>query len=119
MKLTLDETQRLNLHLMLGNQRGTVNEIRAFWKLQDLIALSDKDKERIEFKTIQNNGNTTTSWNSTLVKPLEFKFNEDELAHITKMFREWQHGFSAFDRIWLEPLLAQLDNLEATKEKGK
>jgi hypothetical protein len=38
MKLTLDHTQRLNLHALLGAQRADVGSIRAIWALQDKIA---------------------------------------------------------------------------------
>jgi hypothetical protein len=31
MKLTLDHTQRLNLHALLGAQRADVGSIRAIW----------------------------------------------------------------------------------------
>lgn len=116
MTLNLDESQRLNLHLMTGQQRGTLNEIRAFWKIQDKIALTDEDRTRIEFKTVQNNGNMVTSWNQLKVTTVEYEFSSDEVDHLIKMFKEWQYGFTAMDRLWLEPLLAQLDNLEATKK---
>jgi hypothetical protein len=32
MKLTLDHTQRLNLHALLGAQRADVGSIRAIWR---------------------------------------------------------------------------------------
>src|ERR1017187_3950027 len=34
MKLTLDHTQRLNLHALLGAQRADVGSIRAIWAVQ-------------------------------------------------------------------------------------
>lgn len=115
--LILDESQRLNLHLMMGQQRGTLNEIRVFWKVQDKIALSDEDRTHIDFKVVQNNGNSVTSWNQLKVTPQEFEFSSEELDNLIKMFKEWQYGFTAIDRTWLEPLLAQLDNIEAQKGK--
>jgi hypothetical protein len=37
MKLTLDHTQRLNLHALLGAQRADVGSIRAIWALQRMF----------------------------------------------------------------------------------
>ena len=45
MKLTLDHTQRLNLHALLGAQRADVGSIRAIWAVQDKLAL-DADEEK-------------------------------------------------------------------------
>ena len=39
MKVTLDHTQRLNLHALLGAQRADVGSIRAIWAIQDRLAL--------------------------------------------------------------------------------
>ena len=38
MKMTLDHTQRLNLHALLGAQRADVGSIRAIWAVQDKLA---------------------------------------------------------------------------------
>ena len=46
MKLTLDHTQRLNLHALLGAQRADVGSIRAIWAIQDKLAL-DADEEKV------------------------------------------------------------------------
>lgn len=45
MKLTLDHTQRLNLHALLGVQRADVGSIRAIWSIQDRIALRRRRRE--------------------------------------------------------------------------
>ena len=50
MKLTLDHTQRLNLHALLGAQRADVAGVRAIWSLQDKIALDPDEEESIELK---------------------------------------------------------------------
>ena len=107
MKLTLDETQRLNLHTIIGGQRGTVDELRLFWRLQDKIALTDEEKEHIQFKSVQNNGNVTVTWDTRLLTKVEFELKDDEEKSITKIFKDGQIGFAAYDRMWLEPLLAQ------------
>ena len=40
MKIQLDHIQRLNLHALLGAQRGDVATIRTFWALQDKLVLT-------------------------------------------------------------------------------
>ena len=60
MKLTLDHTQRLNLHALLGAQRADVGSIRAIWALQDKIAL-DAEEE----KTLGSNTKLRMGWNAS------------------------------------------------------
>ena len=50
MKLTLDHTQRLNLHALLGAQRADVGSIRAIWGLQDRVALDITEEKDVELK---------------------------------------------------------------------
>jgi hypothetical protein len=50
MKLTLDHTQRLNLHALLGAQRADVGSIRAIWAVQDRIALDADEEKAVEVK---------------------------------------------------------------------
>ncbi len=44
MKLTLDHTERLNLHALLGAQPSDVGSIRTIWAVQDRIALDPDDE---------------------------------------------------------------------------
>ena len=50
MKLTLDHTQRHNLHALLGAQRTDVGSIRAIWSIQDRIALDADEEKAVELK---------------------------------------------------------------------
>lgn len=50
MKLTLNHTQRLNLHALLGAQRADVGSIRAIWRVQDKIALCVDEEKALELK---------------------------------------------------------------------
>jgi hypothetical protein len=50
MNLTLDHTQRLNLHALLGAQRADVGSIRSIWAIQDRVALSPDEEASIELK---------------------------------------------------------------------
>jgi hypothetical protein len=50
MKLTLDHTQRLNLHALLGAERADVGSIREIWAVQDRIALDADEEKAVEVK---------------------------------------------------------------------
>ena len=66
MKLTLDHTQRLNLHALLGAQRADVGSIRAIWALQDKIALDAQEEKTIGVKRDITNGMERVVWNPTV-----------------------------------------------------
>jgi hypothetical protein len=124
MKLRLDFTQRLNIHALMGQQRCNLDEIRAFWRLQDEIRLTKEEEKAIGYRVIegQNGGPQGATWNLTGQQATEYVFNDDDYARIRKVVREWQPGFlAAGDRLWLEPLLAQFDVNErpAAESNGK
>jgi hypothetical protein len=109
MELSLNETQRLNLHFMMGSQRGSVDEIRLWWRLQDSIALSDEEKKAINYRTVKVGDVEQPTWETAHVKARRFEFTTDEVGKLERLVREWQFGYTAGDRAWLEPLLAQLE----------
>jgi hypothetical protein len=106
MKLTLDHTQRLNLHALLGAQRADVGSIRAIWALQDKLALDADEEKAIELKREMVNGTERTVWNPALaLSPKQFEFTDAESARIKAAIETWDgYGVNA-DRRWLEPLL--------------
>lgn len=112
MKLSLDHTQRLNLHALIGAQRASVDETRLWWKVQDRIDLSDDEKQRIGYRTQLINGMQQVGWDVDKQLPAkDYEFSADEFTKLNKAIKEWQPGFLIqADRLWLEPLLAQLDN---------
>ena len=63
MKLTLDHTQRLNLHALLGAQRADMGSIRAIRSIQDRIALDADEEEALELKRELVAGHERTVWN--------------------------------------------------------
>ena len=82
MKLTLDHTQRLNLHALLGAQRADVGSIRAIWAIQDRLALDAGQEKLIELKREIVNGTERTVWNPALsISPQDFEFSDVETAH--------------------------------------
>ena len=66
MKLTLDHTQRLNLHALLGAQRADVGSIRAIWIIQDRIALDADEEKAVELKREMVAGQERVVWNPAL-----------------------------------------------------
>ena len=69
MKLTLDHTQRLNLHALLGAQRADVGSIRAIWAVQDRIALDADEEKAVELKREMVAGQERVVWNPALSIP--------------------------------------------------
>ena len=109
MKLTLDHTQRLNLHALLGAQRADVGSIRAIWSIQDRIALDIDDEKTVEVKREMVAGQERVVWNPTGSLPRkEFEFSDKEFARIKMAIEAWEAYSAAVDRCWLEPLLPAL-----------
>ncbi|MBZ5596024.1 MAG: hypothetical protein LAP39_27595 [Acidobacteriia bacterium] len=109
MKLTLDHTQRLNLHALLGAQRADVGSIRAIWAVQDKLALDATEEKSIELKREIVNGTERTVWNPSLSVPAkEFDFADSELVRIKTAMEMWDAYSAAADRRWLEPLIEAL-----------
>ena len=69
MKLTLDHTQRLNLHALLGAQRADVGCIRSIWSIQDRIALDADEEKAVELKREMVAGQERVVWNPALSIP--------------------------------------------------
>ncbi len=107
MKLTLDHTQRLNLHALLGAQRVDVGSIRSIWAIQDRIALSGDEEEAIGLKRDIHGGQERVLWNPALSTPdKNFDFSDAETARIRVALQLWTDYGVASDRRWLEPLLS-------------
>lgn len=88
MKLTLDHTQRLNLHALLGAQRADVGLIRMIWAIQDKIALDAYEEKSIELKREIAGGHERAVWNANLSLPVkDFEFSDQETARIRVLFR--------------------------------
>jgi hypothetical protein len=109
MKLTLDHTQRLNLHALLGAQRADVGSIRAIWAIQDRLALDADEEKLIELKREMVNGTERTVWNPALsIPPQDFEFSDRETARIKAAIQTWDQYTANADRRWLQPLVETL-----------
>ena len=109
MKLTLDHTQRLNLHALLGAQRADVGSIRAIWAIQDRIALDADEEKAVELKREMVAGQERVVWNPALSIPAkEFEFSDPEVARIKAAIQTWDSYGANADRRWLQPLVETL-----------
>jgi hypothetical protein len=109
MKLTLDHTQRLNLHALLGAQRADVGSIRAIWALQDKIALNPDEEKALELKREVAGSQEHVVWNADLSLPAkEFEFSDPEIARFRSALQTWESYAAGADRRWLEPLVRDL-----------
>ena len=114
MKLTLDHTQRLNLHALLGAQRADVGSIRAIWAVQDKLALDGDEEKSIELKRELVNANERTVWNPSLsIPPKDFEFSDVEVARIMASLQTCDSYTASADRRWLEPLIGALFSPES------
>jgi hypothetical protein len=106
MKLTLDHTQRLNLHALLGAQRADVGSIRAIWAIQDRIALNADEEKGVELNREMVAGQERVLWNPSLSIPAkEFDFTDPEVIRIKVAIQAWESYGATIDRRWLEPIL--------------
>jgi len=118
MKIQLDHIQRLNLHALLGAQRGDVATIRALWALQDKLALSAEEETAVEFKSEFAGGQERVAWNPQRSLPVRaFEFTDAEAARIRAALETWPAYGAAADRRWLEPLLRMI--APATPERAE
>jgi len=109
MTLTLDHTQRLNLHALLGAQRADVGSIRAIWAIQDRIDLDTDEEKAIELKREMIADRERVVCNPALSLPSkEFEFSDQELARIKAAIQTWDSYGVNVDRHWLQPLVSAL-----------
>jgi hypothetical protein len=109
MKLTLDHTQRLNLHALLGAQRTDVGSIRAIWAIQDRIALDADEETAVEVKREMVAGQERVVRNPALSVPAkEFEFSDPEAVRIKAAIETWDSYGANADRRWLQPLVETL-----------
>lgn len=109
MKLTLDHTQRLNLHALLGAQRADVGAIRAIWAVQDKLALDADEEKAIDLKREVVGGQERVVWNAALSLPdKELELSDREIACIISAIQTWDSYGAQCDRRWLQPLIAAL-----------
>lgn len=119
MKLTLDHTQRLNLHALLGAQRADVGSIRTIWAVQDKIALLADEETAVELKRKMVAGQERMVWNADLSLPAKaFEFSDAEAIRIRSALQVWESYAAGADRRWLQPLVESLFPVEVAEENA-
>jgi len=107
MRLTLDHTQRLNLHALLGAQRADVGSIRAIWAIQDRLALTAEEEKAVQLKRVLVGDQERVVWNPALsIATREFEFTDPEIARIKAAIQTWDSFSAGNDRRWLAPVVA-------------
>src|ERR1700674_4030234 len=102
MKLTLDHTQRLNLHALRGAQRADVGSIRAIWAIQDRIAIDADEEKAVEVKREMVAGQERVVWNPALsLAAKQYEFSNPEAARIKAAIEAWDSYAANADRRWL------------------
>ena len=108
----LDHAQRLNLVILIGNLEANVNEMRALWRLQDLLSLTSEEQETIGMFTRVINGNEVQGWDVNKSLPLKsYDLNDADIARLRRALEQFPRHKVALARPWLEPLLGQLPEL--------
>jgi hypothetical protein len=116
MKLTLNHTQRLNLHALLGAQRADVGSIRAIWAVQDKIALDAEEEKTLAVNREVTNGQESVVWNPALSIPVrEFELIDAEVCRLKAALATWDSYTAGGDRRWLEPLIDALFSATTTE----
>lgn len=109
MSLSLNYAQRLNLIAVLGAQETKGREQHAIYHLQDTLDLDESEKEAIRFRQENVNGSIVQYWDTSKSLPIRvFDLGEIDLARIRRAVDEYPRFVSTRDRVWLEPLFAQL-----------
>jgi len=109
MKLMLDHVQRLNLHALLGTQRGDVGTVQVLWSLQDKLMLAVEEEKAIELKRDFVSGQERVVWNPALsLPPREFDLTDTEVGRIRTALETWPTYGANADRRWLEPVLVEI-----------
>ena len=119
MNLSLTHQQRLNLIALMGAQRLSLAEMRAFWKLQDRFTLSAEEEQSIGYRIASAEGGVEIpSWDlakSQQQEPRNFEVSEAEAQKLRKLLDEWPHFVTGIDRRWLVPLIEQLPEAQAAQ----
>ena len=117
MKLTLDHTQRLNLHALLGAQRADVGSVRSIWSIQDRLALDADVEKAVELKREIVSGQERVVWNPALSIPArEFEFTDPEVARLKAALQMWDSYGANTDRRWLQPLVETLFSTQPNEQ---
>jgi len=104
MKLSLDHTQRLNLHVMIGLRPASVGLLRPAWALQAKLALTEDEAQEIDMTRPDAGG---FMWNpAKSLPPVEFEFSATEVLILRDALTNG--AARPCDRVWIEPLMVAL-----------
>jgi len=106
MTLKLDYLQRISLRNVIGSQNATVDDMRAWWGLQDKLILTEKEAEDIGFKMDYLTGAQVWDPLAKVPEAKDMEFTAGQVERLKRMLKECR--LQPSNRGWLEPLLNQL-----------
>lgn len=100
---------RLSIQALLESQQGNLFTLRLCGRMLDKVQLSSDEKQSIGYQVISHPaGAKVPAWNaSTTLPEKEIEFDQDEREKL-KSILEGCTLFTMADRVWLEPLMEQL-----------
>jgi D-alanyl-D-alanine dipeptidase len=103
MKLTI--AQRIQLEAFIGQQKGTISQIRSYGRILDEIGIKDSDG----VKAIQMPGGFVRfEFDSASDEPAEFSVKQQDRELLKAALESWS-GFQPSDAQWLDAVLGEVD----------
>jgi hypothetical protein len=110
--VSLDQAQRLNLVMLIGNMEANVGEMRALWQLQDRLSLSLEEQQEIGLFSRVVNGMEVQGWDVTKSIPARvYDLSEGDIARLGRALQGYPRHKVMLARPWMEPLFSQLPQL--------
>ena len=105
--IELNQEQRLNLELLIGQQRGDVRLVSAYLRILSTLRLTEDEKKAINLR-VEGNAFKFDNLDSN---NLRFYLLETGDAVELKKLLLTYNQFSPLDLRWLDPVLGQLREL--------
>jgi hypothetical protein len=110
-ELTL--AQRLRLALLIGEQKGTVAQIRLWSAVLGKLDLSRQERDEIGFRTTElPDGRVAMQWDPERARAAKPIALENEEARAVSALVASHPGFAPADLEWVDTLLRALDRKE-------
>jgi len=105
--VNFDVRQRINVTLLLGMQRGTVQDVVTLSAIISKIALSEDDKKKINYRVGDSDLVRWDPETAAGIATIGVNLEEEEVRRLCKMLNDCQ-SFSTSDIEWVVPLIRAL-----------
>ena len=107
-ELTLE--QRLRLSFLIGEQKGTVSQIRLWSGVLGKVELSAEEREAIVLRTVElPDGRASMQWHQSAAQVARAIALENDEARAVSALLASHPGFAPADLAWVDALLHSLD----------